>query len=278
MGSQNYILPLRDANFSNIALVGGKAASLGELITAGLHVPDGFVITTNAYNAQNDVSIIIAEAERTFDSLSLDRVAVRSSAVGEDAGDSSWAGQLDTVLNVTREGLKDAIEHCWQSMQSSRAQAYAKDNNISKDEQSVAVVIQKMVDADVAGVAFTVNPVNGDQNQLIIEAIYGLGELLVQGSVTPEGLVIYRKSGQIIDRSEHRQVRQLAHKNGENVEIPVRGKGPILSDMMIKALLQQCTRIEDYYGKPQDIEFAFEDSDLFIVQSRPISTLNNGGL
>ena len=158
------------------------AASLGELITAGLHVPDGFVITTNAYNAQNDVSTIIAEAERTFDSLSLDRVAVRSSAVGEDAGDSSWAGQLDTVLNVTREGLKDAIEHCWQSMQSSRAQAYAKDNNISKDEQSVAVVIQKMVDADVAGVAFTVNPVNGDQNQLIIEAIYGLGELLVQGN------------------------------------------------------------------------------------------------
>ena len=156
-----YILPLEKVSYGQIELVGGKAASLGEMIKVKLPVPPGFVITTEAYKL-GKLDQIKDDILQAFDNLGHHRVAVRSSAVAEDSSEASWAGQLDTVLNVTRDELAEAVELCWRSMHSKRAQSYAKDHNIAKSQQLVAVVVQAMVESDVSWVVFTLNPISND--------------------------------------------------------------------------------------------------------------------
>ena len=269
--NNQYILPLNQSSYSKIKLVGGKAASLGEMLQAGIVVPDGYVITTSTYRA-NNLHELKEDILKHFDRLGAQRVAVRSSAVAEDSGSASWAGQLDTVLNVSRSGLINAIEYCWRSMQSKRAQSYAKDHNIPKAEQAVAVVIQAMVNSDMSGVMFTANPTNSNGNESVVEAVYGLGEMLVQGTVTPESWVLNNGTGDVVSHSEHRQSKKLTYLNGKNQEVAIDKPGAILTNQQLRELLKQGKRIEKYYGKPQDIEFTFEANKLYIVQSRPITT------
>ncbi len=270
------ILPLQEVNYGDIKLVGGKAASLGEMLQTGIQVPPGFVITTDAYKQGNSKELS-EQIFTEFDRLEVERVAVRSSAVAEDSSSASWAGQLESVLNVHREGLVEAVEYCWQSMQSKRARSYAKEQGVTKSQQAVAVVVQAMVNSDVSGVMFTANPINGKRSETVIEVAYGLGELLVQGAITPESYVLDNQTGKIISQTKHRQMKMLVYQNGKNTEVKVTKFGRIITPLQLKAILEQGKRIQKHYGKPQDIEFAIENNKLHIVQSRPITTLSQAG-
>ena len=248
---------------------------MAKMLQGGMPVPQGFAISSDVYKefSPKVPESLQKELLNAFDALGAERVAVRSSAVAEDSADASWAGQLETVLNVTRGGLVDAVEYCWRSIASNRAQSYAKEHNASKANQAVAVVVQAMVDSDISGVMFTANPVTNNKEEMVIEVIYGLGELLVQGVQTPESYVIDGKTGKVIDFSEHHQTKKLVYQNGKNQEVPIDKTGRILDERQINHLVQQAKAIEHYYGQPQDIEFAFSKGKLYIVQSRPITTL-----
>ncbi|HEX5796976.1 MAG TPA: PEP/pyruvate-binding domain-containing protein [Candidatus Saccharimonadales bacterium] len=260
------------------SLVGGKALSLSKMAKAGINVPSGFVITTNVYNAGLNPEIERQILE-TFDGLDTERVAVRSSAVAEDSTSASWAGQLETYLNIDRAGLINAIKKCWDSVNSEHAVEYAKHNRVKDADRAVAVVIQKMVDSDVSGVMFTANPVTNNLDEIVIEAIYGLGELIVQGSVTPENYVINKITKKIISNSQNQQKRMLIYKDGKNTELSVPAdklEQPVLNNKDISDLVVAAEKIEKYYQLPQDIEWAIEDGKLYITQARPITTLDSG--
>ena len=179
----------------DIAILGGKGASLVKMIKAGIPVPPFFVIPAGALDKKE----ILAE----FRKLKTKFVAVRSSATAEDSSTASWAGQLESYLNVAEKNLIKSIEKCRMSLHSPRAIAYKK--QIEKNESarggpafggkiSVAVIIQKMIQSEISGVCFTVNPVTGDKGEMIIEAGRGLGEKIVGGKITPKTYVINKKN------------------------------------------------------------------------------------
>lgn len=235
----------------SISLVGGKGASLGEMVSVGIPVPSGFVITTEGF--QKDIG---QEALEAFDQLKVEKVAVRSSAVAEDSLTASWAGQLETYLNVTREDLINKVKECWNSINSERAKDYASQQNLPEDQMKVAVVVQKMVDVKSAGVMFTVNPISEDKKEVMIESTSGLGEKLVQGEIIPDNFLINKESLEIISKD-------LSEKDRQTV-----------SDEDIEKLVELGKRIEEHYGKPQDIEWAIDTANkIWILQSRPITTL-----
>jgi pyruvate, water dikinase len=267
------ILRLEEVSRADVELVGGKAASLGEMLQSGVMVPPGFVITTDGFKSGMlpDLKQTILDA---FDTLGAERVAVRSSAVAEDSGSASWAGQLESYLNITRDTLIEAVQKCWHSIESEHAVAYAKEQDIN--EQAVAVVVQVMVDSELSGVLFTANPVTENQDEIVIEAAYGLGELLVQGMITPENIVAKKDSGKILRRQASKQKIMLTYKDGTNQEVPVRAdllEKLVVSEKQVKELGVLARKIEQHYGSPQDIEWAITDGKLYIVQSRPITTL-----
>src|SRR3989344_6518781 len=149
----SFIKKFSEISKESVSLVGGKGASLGEMTNADIPVPPGFVISTEGF--QKDIE---KEALEAFGELNAEKVAVRSSAIAEDSSSASWAGQLETYLNVTKEDLTSKVRECWESIKSDRAQDYASQQNLSEDQLKVAVVVQKMVEAHSAGVMFTVNP------------------------------------------------------------------------------------------------------------------------
>ena len=275
-----YIKNFGEISKNDIKTVGGKGASLGELINAGIPVPPGFVITIEVFKNFKNKEIpqeIIDEILNAFDNLRTQRVAVRSSAVGEDSKTASWAGQLESYLNVSKDNLIDALKDCWKSIKSERAILYAKTNNIPQEKLAVAVVVQKMVESQASGVVFTVNPVTQDKNQMMIEAAYGLGEMLVQGLITPDNYALDKKTLEIKNKTLNNQDKMLIFIGGENREVETSqekiGK-QVISDEEIKQLGKLAKRIEDHYGNPQDIEWAFEKDNFYILQSRPITTLD----
>lgn len=233
----------------DVNLVGGKGASLGEMTNVGIPVPPGFVITTEGFQKN-----IEQEALNAFDELNAEKVAVRSSAVAEDSSSASWAGQLETYLNTARDNLMDKVRECWNSINSERAKDYASQQNLTEDQMKVAVVVQKMVDAKSAGVMFTVNPVSADRNEVVIESTLGLGEKLVQGEIIPDNFVVNKETLETISKD----------LQGEQT----------ISDENIKELVELGSKIEDHYGKPQDIEWAIDGQEkIWILQARPITTL-----
>jgi phosphohistidine swiveling domain-containing protein len=266
---------LSKVGISDVSSVGGKAASLGELIKLGINVPSGFVVTTEAFRAGMSKRLE-EDILRVFDEHKMKRVAVRSSAIAEDSSSASWAGQLETYLNVTRNNVIQAVRACWESINSDHALAYAEENKVTKAHMLVAVVVQSMVDSEISGVIFTADPVSNDRNKCIIESVFGLGEMLVQGSVTPENLFIEKTSGKILSRQEHSQAKMLTFTKGKNqvVSVPV-GRKHILSKAQIKQLLKISRRIETHYKSPQDIEWAIQHNTINIVQARPITSLTD---
>ncbi len=265
---------------NDVSLAGGKGVSLGEMLKAGLPVPSGFVITTKAYLQfynQELPADVEEEIFKAFDNLKTERVAVRSSAVAEDSSVASWAGQLESYLNVTKENLIDSIRKCWDSIKSERALSYAAQQNLPEDRMIVAVVVQKMVESEVSGVMFTVNPITKDADEMMIEAGYGLGEMLVQGIITPDNFLLNKATIEIKDRDIQTQDVMLMLQEGANKEIPVpenKRSQSALSDNQIKKLALLGKKIEEHYGCPQDIEWALEKDNFYIIQSRPITTLD----
>jgi phosphoenolpyruvate synthase/pyruvate phosphate dikinase len=265
-----FLIPLKDA--SDITLVGGKAASLGTLLRNGFDTPDGFVVTVVV--AGNMTPALEDEILAAFDKLNTPYVAVRSSGTGEDSEDATWAGQLDTVLNVTRDNLIEAVKKCWGSTKSDRAVAYAKERSLNVGE--IAVIVQAMIECDLSGAAFSAHPVTQDTSQVVVEAGYGLGEAILSGQVTPDTYFVDKSSGKIIKKHISAQDKKLVQDgSGKNVwqKVSEPADQQKLTDEQIEELAKAVTKVEEIYKKPADIEWAIKDGKVYLLQSRPITTL-----
>ncbi|MBI5135116.1 hypothetical protein HZA86_02690 [Candidatus Uhrbacteria bacterium] len=277
-----YVKQLHQIDKNDTPRAGGKAASLGELMKAGVAVTPGFVILTNAFEwwttRKTEIpSAVAQEIQTSFQSLGSSFVAVRSSATAEDSTSAAWAGMLATSLYTTKDTLLEHVKDCWASLSSARALAYRMKKG-AKENILVAVVIQKMIESEKSGTAFSVHPVTHDNNQLIIEAGWGLREAIVSGQITPNSYVVDKRSRQIVDKRTPPQSRALyRRKNGGIKWRTITGKQraqQVLSDREIVELSEIILRIEDHFGFPCDIEWAFENGNFYILQSRPITTLS----
>ncbi|MBN1923431.1 MAG: phosphoenolpyruvate synthase [Nanoarchaeota archaeon] len=207
-------------------------------------------------------------------------VAVRSSATAEDLPDASFAGQQETFLNI--RGGPDVIKHvqmCWASLFTARAIYYREKNNFPHMKVKIAVVVQKMIESEVSGVAFSVNPSTGNKEEIIIEAGYGLGEAIVKGEINPDLYFVNKKDFSIKDKQIKKQTRKLVRtETGTTDWVKVPDKiqdSQVLFDSNIIKLAKIIQNIEDHYDFPQDIEWAVERNKIYIVQSRPVTTLKN---
>ncbi|MEU3766568.1 PEP/pyruvate-binding domain-containing protein [Amycolatopsis keratiniphila] len=252
------ILQLAEAKGCPRDLVGGKAANLAEMISAGFPVPEGFCITTAAYRRiLPDVAAPLPARLETgiveaYERLSRGGpVAVRSSSTAEDLPDASFAGQYDTFLDVRgADEVLAAVRRCWASLWSDRATRYRAAHDTGH-APAIAVIVQRLVDAECAGVLYTANPVSGRRSEIVVDAAPGLGEAVVSGAVTPDH---YRLSVE-----------------GETVEGPREG---CLTPSRLGELAAVGRRLEKHFGAPQDVEWAFDgDGGLWLTQSRHITTL-----
>jgi len=300
----------------DVLVAGGKGASLGEMTQAGIVVPPGFVVLSGVFDAFIESAGLGAEIRATLDLVRQDEmhtiedasaliqslivgaempaeireeivggfselgcefVAVRSSATVEDGASAAWAGQLDSYLNTTSEDLIENVQKCWASLFTPRAIFYRFEQGLEASGVSVAVVVQKMVESEKSGVAFSVHPVTEDYNQIIIEGGFGLGEMIVSGAVTPDSYVVDKRGFEVISADVAQQGKAMYRgSDGGNVvrELGVVGEGRVLEDGDVVRLAKMVVRIEEHYGFPCDIEWAFEGGELYILQSRPITTLS----
>jgi rifampicin phosphotransferase len=220
------------------------------------------------------------EIQASFEELSKDgesTVAVRSSATAEDLPGMSFAGQQETYLNVRgAEALREAVKNCWASLWTARAMAYRARQGIGPATVSLAVVVQRMVESEAAGVMFTANPSNGRRDQTTISAAWGLGESVVSGSVTPDSMVVEKGSGRVLSRETANKEVMTVYIESGTAERPVPEaleRQPVLDDETAATLSRYGTTIEHTFGTPQDIEWALAGGEFFIVQSRPITAL-----
>jgi pyruvate,water dikinase len=204
-------------------------------------------------------------------------VAVRSSATAEDLPGASFAGQQETFLNVHgKEELLHAIQQCWASLFTARATYYRRKKGFKTSEVGIAVVVQKMVNSEAAGVMFTAEPTSGDRSKLVIEAAFGLGESVVSGKVTPDEYTVDKATMRILEKRIGKQEWKIIRKGRRNEKVMLTEQEAMkqkITDEHIIELARLGIRIEKHYGAPQDIEWALEGGELYIVQSRPITTL-----
>jgi len=207
-------------------------------------------------------------------------VAVRSSATAEDLPDASFAGQQETYLNVTRSDLVERVKDCWASLFTQRAIYYRREQGFSHEKVNIAVVVQRMVDADESGVMFTSHPTTGDP-RAIVESAWGLGEAVVSGAVSPDKYVLDRASGEVVEATvATKKVMYVRDdETGETIERAVpedRRDERVLSETELDRLVGLGEEFESHYGTPQDVEWAIVDEDLYVLQSRPITTIDEG--
>ncbi|WP_435345465.1 phosphoenolpyruvate synthase [Haloarchaeobius sp. HRN-SO-5] len=207
-------------------------------------------------------------------------VAVRSSATAEDLPDASFAGQQETFLNVTEEDLLQRVRECWASLFTQRAIYYRTQQGFAHDEVNIAVVVQQMVDAEKSGVMFTSHPSTGEPT-MIVEAAWGLGEAVVSGSVSPDNYHLDRESGHVDEVTvADKKVKMIKDpETGQTVEVDVSSEereARVLDDEELGKLRDIGITVEDHYGTPQDVEWAIYDGDVYMLQSRPITTIDEG--
>ena len=227
-----------------------------------------------------DLSIEIMKAYKKlsgFGGLKNVPVAVRTSATAEDSADASFAGQGDTFLNVIGESnVLQRVRECWSSLFTSRSIFYQVKKHYDHFKIGVAVPVQKLVNSEISGIMFTANPVTGAKNEIIVETIWGLGEYIVQGKITPDQFVVDKNEWKIISENHVHQSIQLIRGKDETKEAPVpkskRNKKKIDKAMALK-IAKIGQKLNNHYGRPQDIEFAIDRGQLYIVQTRPITTL-----
>jgi pyruvate,water dikinase len=206
-------------------------------------------------------------------------VAVRSSATAEDLPGASFAGQQATFLNIKgAKNLVEAVKDCWASLFTARAIFYRQKNNFDHFKVLIAVVVQKMVDSVKSGVAFSVNPVTENRDHIVIEGGFGLGEAIVSGSINPDNYVVDKNTWKIVEKTIMKKDFMIRRSpEGKNVNItlePPKSTSSCLSDEEVISLARIVKTIEDHYQFPQDIEWAAEGQKMYIVQSRPITTLH----
>lgn len=229
---------------------------------------DNEVLKYNNKNALNLIKI----------GRSLPYVAVRSSATAEDSPEFSFAGQQSTYLNVKgNNAILIAVKKCWASLFTTRAIYYRQKNKIAHENVLIAVVVQRMINSEKSGVMFTINPSNNDQDEIVIESAYGLGELVVSGSINPNNYIIDKENLTIKSRITPKQDYMLVREEmlGKNIKRKVPEEYPekVLSDNEVITLANYGKKIEQHYQKPMDIEFAIESGKVYIVQARPVTTL-----
>lgn len=297
-----YIRLLQELTRDDLTLAGGKGANLGELVLAEMNVPQGFVLTIDGYrfclaNLQfpkmnvNDLptlEAITSKIQREIENVTLPdqvtieireayrrmgspKVAVRSSATTEDLPSASFAGQQETYLDIQGESaVLDAIKKCWASLWAPRAVQYRFIQGFGESEVALAVVIQEMAPHEVSGVVFTVNPISNGSNEMIINAINGVGEALVQGEIIPDQWLVRRPDGavlQFIPAPKKEQSPSLFTRTRR----PTRG---CLTSQQVRELAGLCFKIEEHFdGVPQDIEWSYGEGEFYLLQSRPITTL-----
>ena len=256
-----------------VRVAGGKGASLAAMAAAGLNVPPGFVIRADTMASCVDTEAVRACATRldweaaqslvrvaipprreigeAYEQLG-GAVAVRSSACAEDSQEASFAGQQETFLEVEgADEVCDRVVECWASFFSERALFYRSQKG-SLGDLEMAVVVQTMVDAEKSGVLFTVDPVARRRDRVLVEAVYGLGEQVVSGEITPDHY--------IADRTGEVKTERLVH-------------GGVLTRDELRTLVEAGTSLEGQFGMPQDIEWAIAGGTLYLLQSRPVTTL-----
>ena len=288
------VVDLGELRAADLPRVGGKAANLGELIAAGFPVPGGFCVTTAAYAAaavgvdtrdpvqaravltSAAVPDAVAAAYRALgDDVP---VAVRSSATAEDLPTASFAGQQDTYLNVVgADALVDAVRRCWASLWTDRAVAYRAELAIGSEDDDtevrLAVVVQRMVDAEVAGVLFTADPVSGRRSRTVLDASPGLGEAVVSGMVNPDHLAV--EHDRVVEhRPGDKAVAVRALPGGGTETVATAGTEACLTDAQAVALAALGRRVEAHFGTPQDVEWALDTAGtIWLTQARPITSL-----
>lgn len=309
---------------NDIGMVGGKGANLGEMTNAGIPVPPGFIVTAQAYfdfiekaglqpkirsllepvnvhdsKQLQDVAVkiqkLITDAKMppelakeiagAYKKMGDGLVAVRSSATAEDLPEASFAGQQATFLNV--EGEKDvvkAVQDCWASLFGARAIFYRAEQGFDHFKVGIAVPVQRMVQSTSSGVMFTIEPTTSNKDKITIEAVLGLGEMIVSGDVTPDHYVVDKKDMKISKKEIKKQEWKLVKKTGahgkdENIKVNLTEEEKIkqkITDEDIITLARIGKTLEDHYNYPQDIEWAKQDGSIYIVQTRPVTTIAKG--
>ncbi len=306
----------------DIPLVGGKGANLGEMTNAGIPVPPGFIVTANAYfdfvekaglqeriksllepldvhqskqlqEVAEKIQTLIKSSkmppetakaiEEAYSKMGKGLVAVRSSATAEDLPEASFAGQQATFLNI--EGGKDvvvAVQGCWASLFGARAIFYRKEQGFEHFNVGIAVPVQRMVQSESSGVMFTIEPSTNNRERITIEAVLGLGEMIVSGDVTPDHYVVDKKTEKIIEKQIKKQEWKLVKKAGahgktDNIKVDLTKEEQArqkITDEDILFLAKIGKTLEKHYDFPQDVEWAKEDHKIYIVQTRPVTTTN----
>lgn len=318
MSSSKYTAGLGSLSGLGLREIGGKAVSLGRLIGAGFRVPDGFVVTTAAYREflqHNDLETIIDAALSSLDVANPESVetcseqitvafmeasvptsvaeevsamylstgaavAVRSSATSEDLEEASFAGQMETYLNVHGvEDVLDKLKRCYAGLWTGRAISYRARNNVPQGDAEIAVVVQRLVDAKAAGVLFTLNPLSSDRSKMLVESNFGFGESVVSGQAAPDRYLVDRSGGlNVVSREIGSKAVVAIAREGGGVELveasPDLVDASSLSDEEVLVLAEIGLRIEEYFGCPQDVEWAVSGAgEVYLLQSRPVTSV-----
>ena len=303
----DYIRPLHQLSRGDEPSFGGKSANLGELLAAEIPVPPGFALSTGAFErfmAEADLGetaddalagamraapvpeAVREELTRAYaelgeaTGLADPPVAVRSSAIGEDSQEATFAGQQETYLWVQgAESVCDAVRDCWASLYSPTAIAYRARLGDADHPPAMGVTVQLMVDAKISGVMFTCNPVSGDPSMVAVNASWGLGLAVVGGEVTPDEYLVSKVTGEVVRERVHAKDVQYVHDadrgGAVRVDVPEeRREARCLDQPALERLIAMGRRVEGYFGSHQDIEWALARDDpegLFIVQTRPVT-------
>jgi pyruvate, water dikinase len=321
--NNKFVVWFKDVDREDGAIVGGKGANLGEMTKAGFPVPNGFIVTAQAYYFFLDETGLRPQIREALEKLDvsdsralekaaehvqkiiirskfpkeiskpildayfkLDKglfkhalVAVRSSATAEDLPGASFAGQQSTFLNVYGEAnVIEKVKEAWASLFTARAIFYRQTNKFDHFKVGIAIPVQRMVESDKSGIMFSLDPVTNDKSKVVIEAIFGLGEMIVQGAVTPDHYEVDKKSDEITVKTVHTQEKTMYKKGPRNVEVNLsheKGSKIKLTDSEILALADLSKKLEKHYYFPQDSEWAIEGKNVYIVQTRPVTTVGN---
>jgi pyruvate,water dikinase len=300
--------------------VGGKAASLSDLLGAGFAVPLGFAVNADGYRCFEEAAGVgsaadavteldpkdlaalrafsekvnsaivtadlpeelrhqVSEAYDELVSMSGVASAVRSSAVSEDGAGASFAGLYESYLNVLGiHEVLESLQRCYASLWSERAIRYRAMKGIAAKDEAMAVVVMGLVPSETSGIAFTAHPVTGERDRVVINASYGLGEAIVSGRVTPDSFIVHKESFGLLEREIYEKCLAIyPHPDGggtiEREVEAARANAPSISDDHARAVARIAVKVESHFGSPQDIEWGLAAGQIYLLQSRPITTL-----
>lgn len=319
---KDLIVWFKEVGKEDVALVGGKGANLGEMTQGKFPVPNGFIVTANAYykfikdnnlttkikhllsttnfNSPDSLLQVSSHIKKEINHGQLSEelkseifsyyrqlgsvfsdalVAVRSSATAEDLPQASFAGQQETYLNVRGEAnLIIKIRSAWASLFGARAIFYRHEQHFDHFKVGIAVPVQKMVRSEASGIMFSIDPISNDKSKIVIEAIFGLGEYIVGGKVTPDHYEVKKSDLEILSKTLSTQ-RILLRKVGNiNKEVKLsanEGKKQKITNRQIQELARLGKKLENHYYFPQDIEWAIEKNTVYLVQTRPVTTIRS---